>query len=64
VLVTAATGYLHPSLYRLTARGENGDRPLALSVPEAFPGAATGQVMPAGAAPGIAAGSAAAASSR
>ncbi len=64
VLVTAATGYLHPSLYRLTARGENGDRPLALSVPEAFPGAATGQVMPAGAAPGIAAGSAVAASSR
>lgn len=53
VLVTAAVGYAHPSLRQLTARGENGDRPLALSVPEAFPGAATGQVMPAGAAPGL-----------
>lgn len=64
VLVTAAAGYLHPSLHRLTARGENGDRPLALSVPEAFPGAATGQVMSAAAAPGFAADSTAAASSR
>ncbi|HUZ57109.1 MAG TPA: MFS transporter [Streptosporangiaceae bacterium] len=55
ILVTATVGYLHPSLHQLTARGENGDRVLALSVPEAFPGAATGQVMPADGAPALAA---------
>lgn len=54
VLVTAAVGYLQPSLLHLTARGDIGDYPLALSVPEAFPGAATGEWMSADAQPALA----------